>query len=198
MDGAGTTSRRFEVPALPRGWIREEVYRSGGLSAGKCDVYYLPPGGGGKKLGKVRSKPELIKMLGDTVDLSTFDYRTGSMNSTLIKPRGRMPKTSKDKGDREDVLRANRTQTANLVPPIRQTASIFKQPVTVFKVPREEQSKVKNDGKVVGAEKPRQLFWEKRLNGLGARSAEAEKFSMSSRQHPAAAGRHWGRGRGGD
>jgi hypothetical protein len=29
MDGAGTTSRRFEVPALPRGWIREEVYRSG-------------------------------------------------------------------------------------------------------------------------------------------------------------------------
>ena len=38
------------------------------------------------------------------------------------------------KGDREDVLRANRTQTANLVPPIRQTASIFKQPVTVFKV----------------------------------------------------------------
>ena len=98
----------------------------------------------------MRSKPELIKLLGDTVDLSTFDYSTGTMNSTLIKPRGRMPKTAKDKvrpgltlkkcpynihqGDREDVLRANRTQTANLVPPIRQTASIFKQPVTVFKV----------------------------------------------------------------
>ena len=98
---------------------------------------------------QVRSKPELIKLLGDTVDLSTFDYSTGTMNSTLIKPRGRMPKTAKDKvrkvtekgncqfphqGDREDVLRANRTQTANLVPPIRQTASIFKQPVTVVKV----------------------------------------------------------------
>ena len=86
------------------------------------------------------------------MDLSTFDYSTGTMNSTLIKPRGRMPKTAKDKvrnvtkvadmenylfphqGDREDVLRANRTQTANLVPPIRQTASIFKQPVTVVKV----------------------------------------------------------------
>ena len=36
-------------------------------------------------------------MLGDTVDLSTFDYSTGTMNSTLIKPRGRMPKTAKDK-----------------------------------------------------------------------------------------------------
>ena len=102
---------------------------------------------------QVRSKPELIKLLGDTVDLSTFDYSTGTMNSTLIKPRGRKPNTAKDKvrprlplkhcpkywltihqGDREDVLRANRTQTANLVPPIRQTASIFKQPVTVVKV----------------------------------------------------------------
>ena len=46
---------------------------------------------------QVRSKPELIKLLGDTVDLSTFDYSTGTMNSTLIKPRGRMPKTAKDK-----------------------------------------------------------------------------------------------------
>merc|ERR1719242_2615133 len=82
--------------------------------------------------------------------------------------RGRMPKTAKDKGDREDVLRANRTQTANLVPPIRQTASIFKQPVTVVKV---HESKVKNDFKAAaGAEKPRQLFWEKRLNGMGAKS----------------------------
>jgi len=142
------------------------------LSAGKCDVYYYPPSG-----KKVRSKPELIKVLGDTVDLSTFDYSTGTMNSTLIKPRGRMPKAAKEKaqGDREDVLRANRTQTANLVPPIRQTASIFKQPVTVFKV---HESKVKNDFKSPGAEKPRQLFWEKRLNGLGARSVEAENFSM--------------------
>ena len=46
---------------------------------------------------QVRSKPELIKLLGDTVDLSTFDYSTGTMNSTLIKARGRMPKTAKDK-----------------------------------------------------------------------------------------------------
>lgn len=176
MDSSGSTTRRFECPALPKGWVREEVYRRGGMSAGKCDVYYYNP----TTNKKVRSKPELIKMLGDTVDLSTFDYSTGTMNSTLIRPRGR-PKIAQKgadvtKGDREDVLRANRTQTANLVPPIRQTASIFKQPVTVFKV---HESKVKNDFKTPGAEKPRQLFWEKRLNGLGARSAEAESFDMA-------------------
>ena len=42
---AGATTRRFECPALPSGWIREEVYRRGGLSIGKCDVYYIPPNG---------------------------------------------------------------------------------------------------------------------------------------------------------
>lgn len=49
----------------------------------------------------------------------------------------------------------------SLVPPIRQTASIFKQPVTVH---RNQESKVKNDLKHGATqEKPKQLFWEKRL-----------------------------------
>lgn len=49
----------------------------------------------------------------------------------------------------------------SLVPPIRQTASIFKQPVTVH---RNHDSKVKTDLKHgTSQEKPKQLFWEKRL-----------------------------------
>ena len=27
MDSSGSTTRRFECPALPKGWVREEVYR---------------------------------------------------------------------------------------------------------------------------------------------------------------------------
>ncbi|XP_054286546.1 methyl-CpG-binding domain protein 3 isoform X2 [Macrosteles quadrilineatus] len=54
---------------------------------------------------------------------------------------------------------------ASLVPPIRQTASIFKQPVTVYKT---QEGKVKNDFKHGPQEKPKQLFWEKRLEGLRA------------------------------
>ena len=46
------------------------------------------------------------------------------------------------------------------MPPIRQTASIFKQPVTVYKT---QESKVKTDLKQGTQEKPKQLFWEKRL-----------------------------------
>jgi len=51
----------------------------------------------------------------------------------------------------------------NLVAPIRQTASIFKQPVTVYK---EHKSKVKAELKHVSREKPLQLFWAKRLSSL--------------------------------
>ena len=51
----------------------------------------------------------------------------------------------------------------NLVAPIRQTASIFKQPVTVYK---DHKSKVKAELKHVSREKPLQLFWTKRLAPL--------------------------------
>ncbi|KRF78885.1 methyl-CpG-binding domain protein 2 isoform X3 [Drosophila virilis] len=61
--------------------------------------------------------------------------------------------------------RALRTDVS-LVPPIRQTASIFKQPVTVVR--NHEPSKVKHDAKHGGQEKPKQLFWEKRLERLRA------------------------------
>eukprot|EP00091_Calanus_sinicus_P000859 TRINITY_DN10818_c0_g1_i5.p1 TRINITY_DN10818_c0_g1~~TRINITY_DN10818_c0_g1_i5.p1 ORF type:complete len:143 (-),score=33.82 TRINITY_DN10818_c0_g1_i5:255-683(-) len=51
----------------------------------------------------------------------------------------------------------------SLVAPIRQTASIFKQPVTIYK---EHKSKVKSDLKHVSREKPLQVFWTKRLSSL--------------------------------
>jgi len=168
-------NKKFECTALPKGWIREEVIRKGGLSAGKYDVYYYPPAG----KPKIRSKPELIKFIGDTFDLSCFDYGTGNMLSTLIKPRGRPlgRKTSKEKkakSDQQADANANKsTKVPSLIPPIRQTASIFKQPVTVVKG---QQSKVKNDFKQPGGEKPRQLFWEKRLDGIGARVEADEVF----------------------
>jgi len=73
-------------------------------------------------------------------------------------------------------------QDASLVPPIRQTASIFKQPVTVHKTSCKESSgggrdsaEDKSNGmkggggssrSILGLDKPRQIFWEKRLSGL--------------------------------
>uniref|UniRef100_A0A8C6UQ94 MBD domain-containing protein n=1 Tax=Neogobius melanostomus TaxID=47308 RepID=A0A8C6UQ94_9GOBI len=64
--------RRSDCPALPPGWKKEEVIRKSGLSAGKSDVYYYSPSG-----KKFRSKPQLVRFLGNAVDLSYFDFRTG-------------------------------------------------------------------------------------------------------------------------
>ncbi|XP_076644995.1 methyl-CpG-binding domain protein 2 isoform X3 [Halictus rubicundus] len=61
---------------------------------------------------------------------------------------------------------------ASLVPPIRQTASIFKQPVTIYKT---QEGKVK-DIKHGSQEKPKQLFWEKRLEGLRACDPDGFEF----------------------
>lgn len=62
------------------------------------------------------------------------------------------------------------------MPPIRQTASIFKQPVTIH---RNHDGKVKPDLKHgSNQEKPKQLFWEKRLEGLQACDINGTEFSQ--------------------
>nr|XP_033790127.1 methyl-CpG-binding domain protein 2 isoform X1 [Geotrypetes seraphini] len=133
--------KRIDCPALPPGWKKEEVIRKSGLSAGKSDVYYFSPTG-----KKFRSKPQLSRYLGNTVDLSSFDFRTGKMMpSKLQKNKQRL---------RNDPLNQNKGKPdLNTTLPIRQTASIFKQPVT--KVTNHPSNKVKSDPQRVN-EQPRQ------------------------------------------
>ena len=146
------------------------------------------------------------------------------MNSTLIKPRGRMPKTAKDKvkherrsslltscisgwqrGCTEGKQDPNSKPGASNSPDCFhfQTAChscqgglfILQKPTNwQFDHSQVHESKVKNDFKAAaGAEKPRQLFWEKRLNGekfwfrssliaifpgMGAKSVAADQFAM--------------------
>ncbi|XP_075885299.1 methyl-CpG-binding domain protein 2 [Nelusetta ayraudi] len=146
--------KRADCPALPPGWKKEEVIRKSGLSAGKSDVYYYSPSG-----KKFRSKPQLARCLGNAVDLGCFDFRTGKMMPGKLqknKQRLRHDPLSLAKGGKPDL---------NTALPIRQTASIFKQPVT--KVTSHPSNKVKTDSQR-GTEQPRQLFWERRLKGLRA------------------------------
>ena len=161
---------RTECVTLPKGWIREEVPRkhdslqtcaSNSLNSScgpRSDIYYISPMG-----KRVRSRPELMKYLGDTMDLTSFEYRSGKMMPSLNRkvqsstghPRssttsiggktsnGR-PQGSSSSGhgggsnrdsNSYDLARGLRAD-ASLVPPIRQTASIFKQPVTVRDHPK--------------------------------------------------------------
>ncbi|XP_041950072.1 methyl-CpG-binding domain protein 3-like isoform X1 [Alosa sapidissima] len=142
--------KRWECSALPNGWKREEVTRKSGLSAGKSDVYYFSPTG-----KKFRSKPQLARYLGNSMDLSSFDFRTGKMIfSKLNKNRQRLRYDQNQNKGKPDL---------NTSLPVRQTASIFKQPVT--KVTNHPSNKVKTDTQKA-VEQPRQLFWEKKLSGL--------------------------------
>ncbi|XP_033976144.1 methyl-CpG-binding domain protein 2 isoform X6 [Trematomus bernacchii] len=149
--------KRTECPALPPGWRKEEVIRKSGLSAGKSDVYYYrqcmaqrnrqnsDPSPSGKKF---RSKPQLSRYLGNTVDLGCFDFRTGKMMPGKLqknKQRLRNDPLSLAKGGKVDL---------NTALPIRQTAPIFKQPVT--KVTSHPSNKVKTDLQR-SSEQPRQF-----------------------------------------
>ncbi|XP_056288148.1 methyl-CpG-binding domain protein 2 [Pseudoliparis swirei] len=144
--------KRSDCPALPPGWKKEEVIRKSGLSAGKSDVYYYSPSG-----KKFRSKPQLSRYLGNEVDLGCFDFRTGKIAPGKLqknKQRLRHDPLGLAKGGKPDL---------NTALPIRQTASIFKQPVTM--VTSHPGNKVKADLQRAN-EQPRQLFWERRLKGL--------------------------------
>ncbi|KAI1882863.1 hypothetical protein AGOR_G00239290 [Albula goreensis] len=130
----------------------EDGQRRGGREAGRIHRLCQP----GKK---VRSKPQLARYLGNTMDLSSFDFCAGkTLMSKLNRNRQRLhyDKNSQMKKGKPDL---------NTSLPVRQTASIFKQPVT--KVTNHPSNKVKADSQKVN-DQPRQLFWEKKLSGLSA------------------------------
>ncbi|XP_041371354.1 methyl-CpG-binding domain protein 2-like isoform X1 [Gigantopelta aegis] len=156
MESQRSTSKVAEG-GLPSGWKREEVVRKSGLSAGKTDVYYFSPDG-----KKIRSKPQLARYIGEALDLSAFDFRTGRLIYSAVRKSKRM------KGSTFDFARGIR-HDASLILPIRQTASIFKQPVTVIR--NRPESQTKSDLKHGPQDPPKQLFWEKRLQGLQARDS---------------------------
>uniref|UniRef100_A0A8C3A2V9 Methyl-CpG binding domain protein 3a n=1 Tax=Cyclopterus lumpus TaxID=8103 RepID=A0A8C3A2V9_CYCLU len=134
-----------------RGDEQDEEQRQERGEAGR--LYSLCPSG-----KKFRSKPQLARYLGNQMDLSSFDFRTGKMlMSKLNKNRQRLRYDNNNQNKGKPDL--------NTSLPVRQTASIFKQPVT--KVTNHPNNKVKADPQKA-VDQPRQLFWEKKLGGLNA------------------------------
>jgi hypothetical protein len=114
---------------LPKGWKKEEVVRTKGISAGIVDVVYAPsaaseasnPALMGKKF---RNKLELHRFFGDKYDMSLLDYKSGKVSQIAWRKQRRL------KSMATNIASACKYDNyLNL--PIRQTASIFKQPVSV-------------------------------------------------------------------
>ncbi|KAM6948333.1 methyl-CpG-binding domain protein 3-like [Aplochiton taeniatus] len=105
------------------------------------------------------SKPQISRCLGNTVEVHAIDPRAGRMLMTKVQ-RNR----HKHRYDNHNhQLKAKPDLNTTL--PVRQTASIFKQPVT--KVTNHPNNKVKTDPHKA-VDQPRQLFWERKLSGLSA------------------------------
>lgn len=204
---------RSECAALPKGWIREEYPRaSGGISSKKSDVYYVSPQGkrvrSKPELLKVLDRYDLTAFDFQTGKINTHllrnayaaaaaaqaatgssgqqSSRGGYADRKTVNGRGGHGTSSSASAATPNEARGNHDfarQDASLVPPIRQTASIFKQPVTVHKTSSgKDSSRGGNDfdektngmkggnttssRSILGLDKPRQIFWEKRLSGL--------------------------------
>ncbi|UYV67304.1 MBD2 [Cordylochernes scorpioides] len=127
------------MAGVPPGWRREEVPRKTGMCAGRRkDVFYYSPEG-----TKFSSKAQLARYLGS--DLSSFDYRTGRVNAALLRKKG------------QDFDHSSSTDDPT--PSTRFTTDIFNKSVTG------EQSS-ESDSENSKKNKPQQLFWMKRLEGM--------------------------------
>lgn len=83
-----------EWPILGPGWKRRTAVRKSGASSGQSDTYYQSPSG-----QRFRSRNELAKFLGDSVDLSWFDFKRGTVlpaeKRKPLRKYNRTPKSSK-------------------------------------------------------------------------------------------------------
>ena len=123
--------QRFDCPTLPSGWIREVVPR---IAEGQkpCNnkkrVYYRSPSG-----KRVRSKPELTRYLGNTLDLSTFEWGTGNLNPNQVQPpKRKKPKVETDDGsERSSLVDISISVGDNSGTPVRHLGTCLSTPLPV-------------------------------------------------------------------
>lgn len=132
------------------------------LSLVILDIFF-PNSPDGKK---IRSKPQLEKHLPD-LDLGNFDFRTGTYCRRSKRKQG-----EKDQSFGRDL-------NGGIIPaPVRQSSkSLSKQTVTYYPsmalaAPKEKKRKLDAANTKTDKEKPKQLFWEKRLQGIPVSSLD--------------------------
>ncbi|XP_070775156.1 methyl-CpG-binding domain protein 3a [Enoplosus armatus] len=109
---------------------------------------------------RILNKPQIVRSLGSNLhtDVNANHSRTGRSLLTKVQHNRHIHLY-----DISHQVRAKPDLNTTL--PVRQTASIFKQPVT--KVTNHPNNKVKTDTQKA-VDQPKQLFWERKLSGLNA------------------------------
>lgn len=109
----------------------------------------------------ILSKPQIVRSMGSNLHTAVTVSHSAAAGRSLL------PKVQRSRHkpfyDNHHHVRAKPDLNTTL--PVRQTASIFKQPVT--KITNHPNNKVKTDLQKA-ADQPKQLFWERKLSGLNA------------------------------
>ena len=112
---------------LPKGWKKEEIVRTKGITSGLVYVVYVPNPAAIELAGrKFRSKLELQRFFGTKYDMSLLDYKSGKLSQVAWRKQRRIKSLAAN--NTNYVSAAKYDNYLNL--PIRQTASIFKQSVS--------------------------------------------------------------------
>ncbi|XP_064415011.1 uncharacterized protein LOC102360600 [Latimeria chalumnae] len=85
-----------ECPLLGPGWKRREALRRSGASFGKSDTYYMSPSG-----ERFRSKIELVRFVGSTIDLTNFNFKLGILEDPTDRKIRKRYRFSMDRSDLE-------------------------------------------------------------------------------------------------
>ncbi|KAL8164158.1 UNVERIFIED_CONTAM: hypothetical protein K2H54_046950 [Gekko kuhli] len=75
-----------DCPSLGPGWQRREVLRRNATRPGQSDTYYVSPRG-----EKIRSRVELMRLLGCSRDLTDFDFKKGVFIEPGAEPAPPVP-----------------------------------------------------------------------------------------------------------
>ena len=135
----------FDKVFMPKGYTRKETIGRAGLErSGQINAYYYDP------TGKcIKTKYELQKSLGNRLDLSILDFKTGKISQFLVQKSQNKMRT---------------IQMQQIRQPHRQKQVLIKQAVRCLKT--QPTSRVNHSIEKLETDPiPRQLFWEKRLNG---------------------------------
>jgi hypothetical protein len=135
---------------LPKGWRREEIAGRRGLNAHKYDVIYYSPNG-----QKFTTKAQMQRFFGPTLDLSVFDFRSGRLNLLALK--------------REDKRNRNKSLNgpSRVQQPTKGNGGLISTGSQLTVVRTQTTGKVNTDLRpTAGSDRPRQIFWCKRLEQL--------------------------------
>ncbi|XP_036674279.1 methyl-CpG-binding domain protein 3 isoform X1 [Drosophila suzukii] len=172
----GKPQQDLVIPDFQTGKMQQRALPSPSISLYRCSAMPLPltsGGGNGATTGSAANalKRKFARSQGGTAAATAAGGGAAPPAVTAASAAAAASSASPSAVNRQqqqiELSRALRTDVS-LVPPIRQTASIFKQPVTAIRNHTQDPAKVKHDAKHGTREKPKQLFWEKRLERLRA------------------------------